>query len=305
MTAGINYVLIKSNRTREELMSGIYKNRDGSLLISDITLNKPNQSGAHKCQHGTVLNVGHLWYDREDTRSMSWKTENEILPDDIAVYYYNDDAWNQGKYHIEGNDVYFFIKYENIYFVIRNEKIIPVNGYVLVEPIRNVDVYNKKHKTVGVDDKEIMGTDFLNPEPKLWLLDGGVSKTYGHVRHIGTPLQETRITKFSDGVPILRSVDGKPEFYCRHLKEGDFVFYPSWCAKPIMYSAQNFVGELYAQHRFGMWCVIEDVSRVTLKENTKHVPHQEIAEMDSNQIEQARREWSRMTSEKKAKTLYY
>ena len=278
MKAGINYVLIKISRTRDELMSGIYKNRDGKLFISDSTLNKPNQSGAHKCQSGTVTDVGHLWYDKEDTRSMSWRTENEIQNGDIAVYYYNDDAWNDGRFYTEGNDVYFFIKYESIYFVIREGKIIPVNGYVLVEPI---------------DAPQSFLTDYIKEK----------SKTYGHVRHIGTPLKETRITRYYDDVPILNGTD----FSCRDLQEGDFVFYPSWCVKPIMYDAQNFVGTLYAQHRFGMWCVIEDVSRVTLKENTRHVNHQEIAEMDDTQIEQAQREWARLTSEakNKKKTLYY
>jgi len=277
MKAGINYVMIKVNRTREELISGIYKNRDNTLFISDATLNKPNQSGAHKCQTGIVKSVGVLYKDK-----MKWETTNELQEGDLAVYYFNDDAWNKSRYWIDGEDVYFFIRYENIYFVIREEKIIPVNGYVLVEPIDTP-------------------TNFLTEHIKE------KSKTYGIVKHIGTPLINTKITgkqevEFDDEVPRMNG----SQFTGYGLKENDFVFFPSWCAKPIMYDTQNFVGELYAMHRFGMWCVIEDKSKVTLKENAKQVKHQDM-EMSGEEIEQAQREWARVQSEgrDKPKTLYY
>lgn len=304
MTSGINYVMIKSPRTREELISGIYTNRDGKLLISDYTHNKPNPSGAHKCQHGEVIDVGTLWYDKDNSRSMSWKTKNEIKIGDTAIYYFNDDAWNDGRYYVEGNTVYFFIRYESIYFVIRNEKwtvnnranpehpwrdinkvksferqtIIPVNGYVLTEPI---------------DIPQSTLTDFIHQK----------SKTYGHVRYIGTPLEETRLTPFSDEVIRLNGTN----FTGYGLKENDLVFFPNWSCKPIMYDTQNFVGTLYAQHRFGMHCVIEDPNVVTLKENSKHVKHDNPYEMNEAELAQAQKEWARIQAEQRAKpkTLYY
>jgi hypothetical protein len=283
MTAGINYVIIRVPRTREELITGIYKNRDGTLYISDYTHNKVNQSGAHKCQYGTVIDVGELWYERENTRSMTWQTTNEIQVGDLAVYYFNDDAWNAGRYLLEGEDVYFFIKYQNIYFVIRDEKYIPVNGYVLVSPI-------------------------YVPQPKLMDYKKEISKTYGVVKHIGAALIESGMTgklgtMYPDEVTRMNGI----EFTGYGLKEGDFVFYPSWCAKPIMFDTQNFVGVFYAMHRFGIHCVIEDVSRVTLKENAKRTNYQENPQMDDKQLEQAQKEWSRIQNERKrkAKTLYY
>jgi co-chaperonin GroES (HSP10) len=74
-------------------------------------------------------------------KEIPWETEIELKLGDRVVMYFmaiqNCLSKEQKKYAQEGKDVYIFIKYHNIYAIIRGEEIIPINGYVLVEPIED------------------------------------------------------------------------------------------------------------------------------------------------------------------------
>ncbi|MBE3086025.1 MAG: hypothetical protein IMZ64_07395 [Bacteroidetes bacterium] len=74
-------------------------------------------------------------------KEIPWETELELKIGDKVVMYFmaiqNCLSNEQKKYVQEGQDVYIFIKYHNIYAIIREKEIIPINGYVLVEPIED------------------------------------------------------------------------------------------------------------------------------------------------------------------------
>lgn len=214
---------------------------DWRYFLGNSGSNEGMENAGHKPQHGTVIHVGDLWYEKGEYGTLKWEINNELQEGDLIVYYYNADSWGNGNYWIDGQDVYFFIRYDSVYFAIRGDEIIPVNGYNLVEPIDEFAWRNSKLEL---------------PEKK--------SKKYGYVRHVGTPLGEVSFDSVEkrviDSVPVLNNL----KFVMRDLKKDDFVQYQSWAAKPIMYETQNFVGDFYAMQRFGMTCVHEDPSRVTI-----------------------------------------
>lgn len=234
MKAGINYVMLKIDRSYDELRSDTYTTKSGLIINRINNSNNPDYAGQN-CSHGEVVNVGELRFDKDNYQNMKWKTRNELQKGDIAIYYYNANCWETGEFYVEGQMVYFFIRYHNIYCVIRDGKIIPVNGYNLIEPIEE------------------------NPSEKLWTPEKK-SKKYGYVRYIGEPLEDNAMTEYSDEVARL---NGK-EHVGYGLKEGDFVILEKWSAKPIMFPTQNIVGNYYVSHRFGMVAVIEDTSRIKL-----------------------------------------
>ena len=99
---------------------------------------------------------------------MQWETENEILPGDFAIYSYESVMYcleeENGRLILdENNDPYFLIDYEDVYIVKRDDTIITINGYILVEPI---EVKQDNNFKVLKDDNN--------------------SNRFGIVRHIGT-----------------------------------------------------------------------------------------------------------------------
>lgn len=109
-----------------------------------------------------------------------WNTDNEVQIGDRALLYFlavqNCLAPEKKKYVREEKTIWIFIKYHNIYAVIRDEKIIPVNGYVLVEPVEDPEKIRiredaKKKGIELVEFKELSKVDVV----------------YGKIAYIGKP----------------------------------------------------------------------------------------------------------------------
>lgn len=150
---------------------------------------------------------------------MEWETDMELQLQDRVVFYYlsvlNCFRKEMFKAYTEGIDQYIFIEYQNIFACIRNNNIIPVNGYCLIEPMN--DPYWEKTKKrytrlglepVRLNDKTL--TDVV----------------YGRVRYCGTPNRSYRNPVSSDhGVDIaagdlvvMKKISDIPVEYDLHAK---------------------------------------------------------------------------------------
>lgn len=249
---GINYVMVKTPRTYDELRSDTYTHKSGLIISHSVKkqakqIDAPDESAGHNTSSGTVVGVGELQYKgQEDFTRMKWKTKNELKKGDQIVFYYGADCWETGEFLVDGQDVYFFIRYHNVYFAIRDGKIVCVNGYNLVEPIKE----NAEEKIGNI----------VVPE----MTREKTSKKYGYVRHVAEPLEEIAIS--TDEKPVNDEVIRLNGTECTGygVKENDFVVMEKFGAKPILYATQNYVGNFYATHRFAMAAVIEDPAKITL-----------------------------------------
>jgi co-chaperonin GroES (HSP10) len=150
-----NNVLIRIEKDMSKLKSGLY---------IDTTYN----DHAHACRYGVVVSLPrHLIYGDNGNRNyMNWITKIELRIGDNVII--DSNAWfnaNKYGYYIdEGDDRFICIRYQDIYVAIRDGKILPMNGYALVEP--EIDV----------------------PETNLVIPDSvkTFSKKYGIVRHLGS-----------------------------------------------------------------------------------------------------------------------
>lgn len=113
-------------------------------------------------------------------KSLPWDTEMEIQVGDRVIMYFlavqNCLAKERKTYVREGNQVWIIIKYQNIYAVIREGNIIPVNGYVLVEPIEDPEWIREKEKAskLNIELPDLRGTSKTHV-------------TYGRIAYIGKP----------------------------------------------------------------------------------------------------------------------
>lgn len=111
---------------------------------------------------GTVFGLpSHLSYSGQPNKGMPWQCPLEIKIGDKVIIYYlsviNALKKDTQRYLFEGDDRYIFVSYEFIYALIRDGKIIPVNGYVLIEPCENPEVTRQREvmKKIGLEMVEI------------------------------------------------------------------------------------------------------------------------------------------------------
>ena len=95
----------------------------------------------HIVRTGTVTSLPtHLTW-KDGNPNFPWKTKVELKIGDQVVMYFlavqNCLSKERKNFFKDKNDVWIFIKYHNIYAAIRDGNIIPINGYVLVEPMED------------------------------------------------------------------------------------------------------------------------------------------------------------------------
>ncbi len=178
-----NHVLIKLSRKSDEVIL-----KGGSKLYIDNTYEEEK----HTPVTGTVIaHPGRLYYSNKtgNSHSMPWLTDIEIQIDDYVIFYYMaaincmgtlDAPAGNGKYFKDPDGgEYILITYDNIFVVRRGQEIIPVNGYLILEPIEDEDFKREveRFKKVGIG------------------LPQGYTRAFskeGIVRFLGTPLREYR-----------------------------------------------------------------------------------------------------------------
>lgn len=154
---------------------------DGSEKIGNLELETSYDNEQFSITKGTVYSVpDRLFFDKKNkSRSMQWHTSLEVKEGDIAHFHYLSSINSLGAenrtINIDG-ELHILIKYESIFIVERGEEVIPINGYLLLEPIQK-DVGNllfdsddlKRHKNLarivyaGTPNKE-----YLEPFYKDW-----------------------------------------------------------------------------------------------------------------------------------------
>jgi co-chaperonin GroES (HSP10) len=125
-----NYVLVKPamGNSKLELPSGV-------VLFLDTSYDE----NKHAETRGTVVRTPmKLTFDKKDPHhTMDWKTEIELQEGDDIIYHYLSaaNAVGDGEYIDCEGEIYFLIRYDQIFVAKRGEDVIPVNGFILVEPM--------------------------------------------------------------------------------------------------------------------------------------------------------------------------
>jgi hypothetical protein len=130
---------------------------------------------------GTIYGLpSHLQFTGEANNGMPWLTPMEVKMGDRVILYYLSVVValmkQNERYVLEGKDRYILTGYNNIYAVVRDEKVIPVNGYCLIEPCEDPAITREKErmKTLGMELIKFNKTTKNHA-------------TYGIVRHLGVP----------------------------------------------------------------------------------------------------------------------
>ena len=168
-----NLVLLKPKMKNDKIFLG-----NGSHLYLDTQF-EPEKHAEIVCD---VIQVpDHLIYSEKygNYVTMPWEIEMEAQPGDVAFCDYlaiRNALINKedGKAFIIDNEVYFLIHYMNIFMVLREDKPIMCNGYILVEP-----TYDEYEKVAGEFKK-------LNLEVPDSAKDLKKYTQFGIVRYIGS-----------------------------------------------------------------------------------------------------------------------
>ena len=155
------------------------KNEKVKGLFVDTTYNPE----FHVTTTGKVFGLpSHLYYSGEGNKGMPWDCPMELkMGDDVVLFYLsvmNEINPQTARYGVmmEGEDRFILVSYENIYAIVRDEKLIPINGYCLIEPCKNPEIEAQRERMTK------MG---LTPITLAKENPNGV--VYGIVRHMGIP----------------------------------------------------------------------------------------------------------------------
>lgn len=183
-----NWVVIQPNRGADEIVLN-KGTKDEMKFYVDFAYN-PNK---HVPVVGTAVKVPEKINYCNNKRkpgffnSLQWKTEMELREGDTVFYNYLAGSTalgleqnNYGQNYtdkrvitVEGDsNIYIMVKYDRVYVAKRKDDVIPVNGFMLVEPM----------------DKQYFET-FLHI-PEMVKNTNKKSSTYGIVRYKGSRLEE-------------------------------------------------------------------------------------------------------------------
>ena len=204
-----NHLLIKLDQE-----NNILKLKNGVELYIDITF-EPEK---HATVTGEVVGLpGRLVYTGLPNKGMPWKTNMEIkLGDRVVIYYLavlNALRKESYKAFIKGSDTFICAEYQNIYALVRNGTIIPINGYCLIEPCENPErvILRERMKKLNID--------LILPEKS------NTEVVFGKVKYMGRPNQEYVDGSSDDNVGInigdtvvMRKISDLPLEYDLHAK---------------------------------------------------------------------------------------
>jgi len=166
-----NQVLIKITRRTDEIEYGNLK------LYYDNSFDDYRNAVVT----GTVMSTPDKL--RFGPGGMHYKTEMELQKDDMVWFHFmsfvnampgeNQDIVK--KYECEGEDWYcILVNYGSIFIARRDDKIIPLNGYCLVEPTKGEDIWKSNVLIQSGLTKEFYKH----------------SETFGVVKHLGAPIEK-------------------------------------------------------------------------------------------------------------------
>jgi hypothetical protein len=206
-----NNVLIKLDKDNDSL-----KFKNGVEIYLDTSFDPEK----HATVIGEVYGIPRkLKYTGKANNGMPWHVPMEIqIGDKVVVYYLavvNCFRPESFKAVIEDSGKYVFVNYQNIYAIIRNGTIMPINGYCLIEPCENPEWTRLKQRMKAA------GLTFVQMNDK-----SNKDVVYGIVRYISRPVMEYVGGKTDDdGVAIntgdmvvMRRISDIPIEYDLHAK---------------------------------------------------------------------------------------
>lgn len=213
-----NLIFIKLDKENDSI-----KLKNGCELYVDTSF----EMEKHATVTGEVYGLpSHLSYSGQANKGMPWNTPLEIRRGDKVILYYlsviNALSKSDKKYLLEGDDRYIFTGYQNVYAVIRDGKIIPINGYCLIEPCPDpsIEADKERMRALGME---------------LVVLDRRTNKQviFGKVKYLGTPNRSYVDDGHSDegvdisvgDVIIMRKTSDIPLQYSLHAKINDGINY--------------------------------------------------------------------------------
>lgn len=166
-----NMVMVKLDPENDKI-----KTSGGTTLYVDTSY-EPEK---HITVTGTVVDIPKkLKFDLKGFARIPWVTDIEIQKGDKVVMYYlavqNCFRPEHKRFIRDGDDRYVFISYRNIYAAIRNNTVIPVNGYVLIEPIEDPEIKKQQDKLI---------------KPVVLDNKSRTKVVHGRVVYVGAPVKE-------------------------------------------------------------------------------------------------------------------
>lgn len=214
-----NQVLIRPLKDNDQ-----YLCKDGKTKLYVDTTYHPEY---HTCVIGEVISTPvNLIYNKKNQETMEWKTEIEIQKGDIVYYdiYWavNSLTTMNPRWVEQDGKKYIFIPYQDLILAKRNNEIIMLNGYCLVEPI----------------DKDF-NTNIIIPD-----MMKGHDEIRGKVAKIGSCNTEYINKIYSDD---------------KNVKEGDFIIMDKCCDIEVEYDLHRTLDKKYWRvQRRNMICVIKN-----------------------------------------------
>ncbi|MBK5202114.1 MAG: hypothetical protein JJE45_00130 [Prolixibacteraceae bacterium] len=182
----------------------------------------------HTTVTGTIFGLpSHLYYSGEPNKGMPWQTPLEAkIGDGVIVYYLsivNALKPKESRCIIEDGERFVLIPYQFIYAIIRDEKIIPANGYVLIEPIEDPAITHDKERMAKLN-MELIITEKRNSKEVI----------YGRVKYAGIANRQyvdegssdEGVDIAVDDVVVIRKSNDIPLQYDLHAKiDGGAKYY--------------------------------------------------------------------------------
>lgn len=182
-----NFVMIELDKAND-----LIKLKNGVELFIDTTY-EPEK---HATVTGIVCGLPKkLLYTGIPNQGMPWKTPMELKYGDRVVMYYlavvNALRPEMMRATVIDGKKYIWVQYQNIFAAVRNNLIIPINGYSLIEPCESpeIQLVNKRIEKAGL-------TVFRSDTKSL------TGVVYGKVKYLGRPNEAYVDGHTDEGVAI-------------------------------------------------------------------------------------------------------
>lgn len=199
-----NYVLVKPHNNFTDSNVG-------------LRIDKTFNPHLHAARTGVVVAVPQKLIYRHNLGpdSMPWDTDMELKVGDEVTYHYlaamTAEENTHTRYLTVGDEMYYFIKYDRIYTAKRGDNIIMLNGFILVEPVRDLAL-NKFKSVLDIPLRQ--------------------DKYFGVVRYVGS--------KVRDYNKIYKKFHGPDR---DNIQPGDVVVMDEVCDIPLEYDLHATLDE--------------------------------------------------------------
>lgn len=131
MKPSVNFVKVKAKTINDIML----------IVGREFFLETSFEKEKHAVTAGEIVEVcDNLLFERGNVHSVEYDTTQELMPGDKVIFHYTaiKNCLFNKQYEKVGNEYLFFLKYDTIFLAQRGEMTIPVNGWLIVEPIEQV-----------------------------------------------------------------------------------------------------------------------------------------------------------------------